>query len=83
MDRSYKGLFGNLDDDDRADNGAEQPSGNKFMQYFGWHYSAKLIADHENIRVEEVYDRSTIESLNSLAYLKAKADYDRELHRQL
>jgi hypothetical protein len=53
------------------------------MQYFGWHYSAKLIADHENIRVEQVYDRSTIEALNTLSYLKAKADYDRELHRQL
>ena len=83
MDRSYKGLFGSQDDNDGADEAAIQPSGNKFMQYFGWHYSAKLIADHENIRVEEVYDRLTIEALNTLSYLKAKTDYDRELHRQL
>lgn len=83
MDRSYKGLFGDQDDDDRTDGAAMQPSGSRFMQYFGWHYSAKLIADHENIRVEEVYDRLTIEALNTLSYLKAKADYDRELHRQL
>lgn len=83
MDRSYKGLFGSEDDDNGADEGAMQPSGSRFMQYFGWQYSAKLIADHENIRVEEVYDRSTIEALNTLSYLKAKTDYDKELQRRL
>ncbi len=83
MDRGYKGLFGSENDDDRENEGAMQPSGSRFMQYFGWQYSTKLIADHENIKVEEAYAKSTIEALNILSYLKAKADFDRELHRKL
>jgi hypothetical protein len=53
------------------------------MRDFGWQYCAKTVADHENIRVEEAYDLSTIEFLNTLSYLKAKTDYDKEQHRKL
>ena len=48
------------------------------MQNYGWIYQAKLIADHEAIRLEEVYKLPTIQFLNDLAYLKAKAEHDKE-----
>jgi hypothetical protein len=48
------------------------------MQYFGWQYSTKLIAEYENCTVTEAYDMSTIECLNILSYLKAKTDFDSE-----
>jgi len=50
----------------------------KFMQYFGWQYSTKLIADYESCTVSEAYELSTIECLNILSYLKAKTDFDNE-----
>ena len=48
------------------------------MHYFGWQYSAKLIAEYENCTVTQGYEMSTIECLNILSYLKAKTDFDNE-----
>jgi hypothetical protein len=53
------------------------------MQHFGWQYCAKSVADHENITVDQSYELATIQFLNTLSYLKAKADYDKEQHRKL
>jgi hypothetical protein len=53
------------------------------MQHFGWQYCAKSVADHENITVDQSYELTTIQFLNTLSYLKAKADYDKEQHRKL
>jgi hypothetical protein len=53
------------------------------MQQFGWQYCAKSVADHENITVDQSYELTTIQFLNSLSYLKAKADFDKEQHRKL
>ena len=78
MDRSFTGLFGEQDVAVRDEGGQSERGGSKFMQYFGWQYSAKLIAEYENCTVTEVYDMSTIESLNILSYLKAKTDFDNE-----
>ena len=53
------------------------------MQYFGWQYSTKLIAEYENCRVTEAYEMSTIECLNILSYLKYKKDFDNEQLRKV
>jgi hypothetical protein len=78
LDRSFTGLFGEQDGGSGNETGASDRGGSKFMQYFGWQYSTKLIAEYENCRVSEAYEFSTIECLNILSYLKAKTDYDNE-----
>ena len=78
MDRSFTGLYGEQTDADRDDTGQSERGGSKFMHYFGWQYSTKLVAEYENCTVTEAYELSTIECLNILSYLKAKNDYDKE-----
>lgn len=46
------------------------------MQRFGWIFQATIIAEHEKIKLKEVYDLPTIQALNDLSYLKAKSAYD-------
>jgi hypothetical protein len=83
LDRSFTGLFGEQVERNGDDNGQSERGGSKFMQYFGWQYSTKLIADYENCRVTEAYDMSTIECLNILSYLKSKTDFDNEQLRKV
>jgi hypothetical protein len=78
LDRSFKGLFGEENGGSRDEGSTGERGGSKFMQYFGWQYSTKLIAEYENCTVSEAYELSTIECLNILAYLKAKTDFDNE-----
>jgi hypothetical protein len=46
------------------------------MQRYGWIYQATLIAEHERITLEQVYEMPTIQALNDLSYLKAKNAFD-------
>ena len=78
LDRSFTGLYGETIDKNRDEGGGSNRGGSKFIEYFGWQYSTKLIADYENCTVTEAYEMSTIECLNALSYLKAKTDYDNE-----
>jgi hypothetical protein len=48
------------------------------MQQFGWIYNCKQIADFEGISVEEAWNIPTMRALNTLTYLKAKAEFDRD-----
>jgi len=48
------------------------------MRIYGWIYQATLIAEHEKIKLDEVYELQTIQALNDLAYLKSKNAYDSE-----
>lgn len=48
------------------------------MSVYGWIYQATLIADHEKIKLDEVYNLPTLQVLNDLAYLKSKNAYDSE-----
>lgn len=75
----FKTLFGGGDDneDEDAETGRKSHS-SEFMQQYGWHYSIQLVADYERIRTDDAWQLTTIHFLNDLAYLKAKANYDRE-----
>lgn len=48
------------------------------MSVYGWIYQATLIAEHERIKLDEVYNLSTLQVLNDLAYLKSKNAFDSE-----
>jgi hypothetical protein len=78
LDRSFTGLYGEQTDKGRDEGAGSDRGGSKFIEYFGWQYSTKLIAEYENCTVSEAYELTTIECLNILSYLKAKTDYDNE-----
>lgn len=72
LDSQFDGLFdsevGLVDD-------ITHVGASKFTQIYGWQYCVKQVADHENIKLNEAYELSTIQFLNSLAYIKAEADF--------
>ena len=53
-----------------------------FIKSYGWFFAAKSIAEHEGIKLKEVYDLPIRQALNDLVYLKAKQDYDKHLMKQ-
>ena len=83
MDRSFKGLYDGGDGEDGDDAGGSGFGGNAFIRIFGWQYTARLIAEQENISVKAVFEMSTIEALNTMAYMKAKSSYDREQMKKI
>lgn len=83
MDRSFAGLYDGGNDDGGNDEGTGGFGGVAFMRIYGWHYTAKLIAEHENIRTSEAFEMKTIEALNTMAYLKSKNAYDREQAKRI
>ena len=60
MDRSFAGLYDGGNDDGGNDEGTGGFGGVAFMRIYGWHYTAKLIAEHENIRTSEAFEMKTI-----------------------
>jgi hypothetical protein len=48
------------------------------MRKYGWIYQATIIAEHEKIKLAEVYELPTLQALNDLSYLKSKNSFDRE-----
>jgi hypothetical protein len=79
LDAGFKGLF-NPDMKRDEDDGREV--GSQFMKYFGWIYQAKLVAEHEGIKLDEVYKMSTVSFLNDLSYLSSKNSYETELRKK-
>lgn len=75
---SYKGLFEieekTDDDDEEIKNDIDKP--HEFITKFGWFFSAKQIAAHEGIKLEDAYNLPIIQALNDLAYLKSEQSYN-------
>jgi hypothetical protein len=72
--QQYSNLFG-ADDEHNANN-------NTFFKHWGWHYSSKLVADHENISLDSAYKLKIVHYLNTLAYLKDYNKYQNSLHKK-
>jgi hypothetical protein len=63
---SYSWLFSSDSD--------EKP--HAFMRQFGWIYSAKSVAEHQGIKLDDAYELNVIEALNALSYIKGKGIYE-------
>jgi hypothetical protein len=83
LDRGFAGLYESGDDEGGDDRGTSAFGAVAFMRIYGWHYTVKLIAEHENIRNSEAFEMKTIEALNVMAYLKSKNAYDLEQTKRL
>ena len=68
---SYKGLFEVEDQEEEP----EKP--HPFIDQFGWIFSAKQVAEHEVITLDQSFDLPIIQELNVLCYLKSKQSYDK------
>ena len=83
LDKEFGGLFqGGDDKEGDEERGGRDTSGN-FMRKYGWIYQATIIADHERIKLEEVYELPTIQALNDLSYIKSKQAHDNEQMKQI
>jgi hypothetical protein len=76
LDKEFKGLYEGGLDEERDDRGGGRDDDGGFMRSYGWIYQATIIAEHERIKLEEVYDLPTIQALNDLSYIKSKANHD-------
>jgi hypothetical protein len=74
LDGSFEGLFDSAISQEQ-DYGGGEKGGSKFIEYYGWQYCTKLVADYENCTVSQAYELPTIEYLNILSYLKAERDF--------
>ena len=76
LDKQFAGLFDGQTQEDGDDGLSSRDNNGKFMLRFGWIYQAAIIAEHERIKLEEVYNLPTIQCLNALSYLKAKNAFE-------
>lgn len=75
----YKGLLG-IDEDETEDE--LKPEVNKFNERYGWIYSAKKVADFENVTLEAAFDLPVRQAFNDLAYLKELNAYEYEINKR-
>lgn len=47
-----------------------------FLKQFGWIFSAKEVAQHNGIKLDEAYNLPIVQALNDMCYLKAKSKYE-------
>jgi hypothetical protein len=53
-----------------------------FIINFGWVFSAKQVAEHLGLKLNDAFDINIIEALNTLVYLKSKAQYEELLRKK-
>lgn len=52
-----------------------------FITQYGWLFSAKEVGEWLGLKMDEVYKLNIIEALNTLALLKSKQDYEKEMNK--
>lgn len=49
-----------------------------FIENYAWIFSAREVATHEGITLDQAFNLPVIQALNALSYLKSKQDYDKK-----
>lgn len=77
---SYKGLFEiNIDEDEEMIKPEKQ---HPFIENYAWIFSAKEVAAHEGITLNQAFELPVIQAFNDLSYLKSKQDFDKKQAKQ-
>jgi hypothetical protein len=82
FDNQFSGLFEREIDKGWIEERGGRINNDNFMRTYGWIYQASLIAEHERIGLEEVYELKTIQALNDLSYIKSKNAHELEMHKR-
>jgi hypothetical protein len=82
VDEKFEGLFdgGVTEVDEQAESGGDDGG---FMRNFGWIYQTNQVATHQRITLDQAWDLPYLEYLNSVAYLKAKGDFEKAQHDKM
>lgn len=77
---SYKGLFETEEqNDEEGEAKLEKP--HPFIDQYGWIYSAKQVAEHEGITVDQVFELPVLQAFNTLSYLKSYQSYQKYINK--
>jgi hypothetical protein len=82
IDKKYPVLFGGgveREDEEPGSEGIERT----FGKYYGWVYSATIVADHERISLDAAFELPIYQFLNGLAYMKMKRKVEESQMEQL
>lgn len=77
IDRKYPVLFGERVDREQEAEGGETID-RVFQKYYGWIYSATIVADHERISLDSAFELPVMQFLNGLAYMKMKGKLEQK-----
>ena len=67
---------------DSDGDGSGEAVGREFYKSFGWVYAAKMVAEFENCRVDEVFKMPVLQFLNYLTYIKLKRKVDEAIYNK-
>lgn len=76
---SYSGLFEAEEIEDDEDAKVEKP--HPFIDQYGWIYSAKQVAEHEGITLDQAFELPVLQAFNTLAYLKSYQSYQKYINK--
>ena len=82
--QSYKGLFEieeTIEDELNQYDKQEKLKQHPFIERYGWIYSAKQVAEHNSISINDAYKLPIIQALNDLSFLKSKQDYENKMSK--
>lgn len=74
---SYKGLFEIEESENDEPLIGDSEEQHPFIEQYGWIFSAKEVANHEGITLNEAFKLPVVQAFNALAYLKSKQSYDK------
>ena len=83
INAAYPALFGKRISEERSEQDGSGADTERFIEIFGWIHNAKMVAEHEGIPLEQVWNLGVIQFLNDLLYLKMKDKYDAEQLRKI
>ena len=78
---SYKGLFEKDEIEDESDEPMKADKPHPFIDQYGWIFSAKQVAEHEGLTLDQAFDLPVVQAFNDLAYLKAYQSYQKHINK--
>lgn len=81
MESFHKG-YGSLFETGISEEGdGESGESGSFASTYGWIYNARSVAEHERVRLEDVFELSSTQFLNDLSYIKSLQAEEKRLRR--
>lgn len=79
--KSYSGLFEIEEEEQEEEKEVSNEKAHPFIEQYGWIFSAKQIADHNGITLDQAYELPILQAFNDLAYLKSHQSYMKKISK--